>query len=417
MPGIFISYRREDSGGYAGRLYDRLQQRFPSDRLFMDIDTIKPGQDFVQVLETAIGACDVVLAIIGRYWLTITDESGHPRLEHPEDFVRLELASALARNIWIIPVLVGGAAVPRSTDLPDALKALVRRQAFEISDTRFHQDADRLIAEMGGALQGSKAQPAAAPLVQEPAAPAGPPSVVPRLSFEPELICIPAGEFLIGSAYQKDPEASPDEQPQHTLYLPDYYLSKTPVTNAQYAAFMKATGHPQPMGWTDREPPDGREDYPVVYVSWEEAMAYCRWLSRVTGKAYGLPSEAEWEKGARGRDGRIYPWGDQWASTRCNSGEGDRRAPTLVGSYPQGASPYGVLDMAGNVWEWTRSLDFKYPYDPEDGREDVYAKGETRVVRGGAFLNDRRIVRCAYRYWYAPNNRLRYLGFRLVALP
>jgi formylglycine-generating enzyme required for sulfatase activity len=108
--------------------------------------------------------------------------------------------------------------------------------------------------------------------------------------------------------------------------------------------------------WAEGKLPPGKSDHPVNDVAWDEAMAYCRWLSDVTGRAYSLPSEAEWEKGARGTDGRIYPWGKQWDATRCNADKGDQDDTTPVDAYPQGASPYGVLDMAGNVWEWTRSL-------------------------------------------------------------
>ena len=125
---------------------------------------------------------------------------------------------------------------------------------------------------------------------------------------------------------------------------------------AQYRAFVAATGREAPDGWTNRAPARGEEDHPVVHVSWYDARDYCQWLSEVTGRSYALPSEAEWEKGARGTDGRIYPWGNQWDATRCNSWESRLGKTTSVHAYPQGASPYGVLDMAGNVWEWTRSL-------------------------------------------------------------
>jgi formylglycine-generating enzyme required for sulfatase activity len=205
--------------------------------------------------------------------------------------------------------------------------------------------------------------------------------------------------------------------------LPDYHLAKTPVTNAQYAAFVEATDHRQPKHWKDRKPPSGKEDHPVVYVSWHDAVAYCRWLAEVTGRPYRLPSEAEWEKGARGTDGRIWPWGNQWDAERCNTWEGGKRT-TPVGAYPEGASPYGLLDMAGNVWEWTRSLwgedwqepSFKYPYDPDDGREDLEAPDTVRrVLRGGSWHNDRDSARCVERNWRLPDYSHNYLGFRLVS--
>jgi formylglycine-generating enzyme required for sulfatase activity len=410
MSRIFVSYRRDDSAGYAGRLYDRLSQRFGRDRIFMDIDTIEPGLDFVEVIERAVGSCDVLIALIGRQWVTITDAVGRRRLDNPEDFVRLEIAAALDRNIRVIPVLVRGATMPRSMDLPDALEKLARRHALEISDTRFHYDVDRLIETLEKVLGLSEpAPPTPGVRTRERAAPA-------RQPFDPEMVLIPAGDFLMGSDPRKDKDAYDDEQPQHILSLPDYYLAKAPVTNAQYAAFVQATGHKQPGHWEGGKPPGGKEDHPVVHVSWHDAVAYCRWLAEVTGRPYNLPSEAEWEKGARGTDGRIYPWGDRWDAKRCNTGEGGPGDTTSVGAYPQGASPYGLLDMAGNVWEWTRSIKKDYPYNSEDGRENLKA-GDLRVVRGGAFYDGAWYVRCACRLGDSPFYRRRDYGFRVVVAP
>jgi formylglycine-generating enzyme required for sulfatase activity len=243
------------------------------------------------------------------------------------------------------------------------------------------------------------------------------------------MALIPAGEFLMGSDPDKDEHAQENEQPQHTVYLPDYAMAKTPATNAQYAAFVRATRRKPPphwriLFWKKRWPPIGKKDHPVVNVSWHDAMAYCRWLSEVAGKPYRLPSEVEWEKGARGTDGRIYPWGDVWDAAQCNTREGRKKQSTTpVGAYPEGASPYGLLDMVGNVWEWTRSLwgrnlrepEFKYPYDPTDGRESLKASSDTRrILRGVSFLNDRQVARCAARYRYSPYNRYVSVRFRVI---
>jgi formylglycine-generating enzyme required for sulfatase activity len=219
---------------------------------------------------------------------------------------------------------------------------------------------------------------------------------LPTHPFEPEMILIPAGDFLMGSDPVKDKGAYDRERPQHKLYLPDYYIARTPITNAQYAAFVKATYHELPDHWERGRPPGGKEDYPVVNVSWRDAITYCDWLAELTGQPYCLPSEAEWEKAARGTDGRIYPWGDRWNPQRCNSKEAGIEDTTPVGAYPEGASPYGLLDMAGNVRQWTRSLYRDYPYDPKDGREnlDVHAR---RLLRGSSGYSLRRDVRCAYR--------------------
>jgi formylglycine-generating enzyme required for sulfatase activity len=430
MPKIFISYRRDDSGGWAGRLYDRLSQHFGRDNVFMDITAIEPGLDFVEVIQEAVASCDILIAVIGRQWLTVTDASGQRRLNNPEDFVRLEVGAALGRNIRVIPALVQNASMPRSTDLPESLQKMARRNALEISDTRFHQDTDRLIEVLTRVLGGSPASPRqSTPLVPETPTQPKEPQLPTLHPFEPEMILIPAGEFLMGSDPRQDPDAVDDEQPQHRLHLPEYYLARTPVTNAQYHAFVLATGHTPPedwKGWTGRRPPRGQEDHPVVHVSWDDALDYCQWLAEVTGRRYTLPSEAEWEKAARGADGRIYPWGHGWESGRCNSEESNVGKTTAVHAYPQGASPYGVLDIAGNVYEWTRSLwgrgfdkpDYGYPYEPNDGRENrEEARDVGRVLRGGAFVDVRRDVRCAYRNWLHPRYRGRDIGFRGVVRP
>ncbi|GAB4529320.1 MAG: hypothetical protein Kow0063_06290 [Anaerolineae bacterium] len=230
--------------------------------------------------------------------------------------------------------------------------------------------------------------------------------------LEPELVLIPAGEFLMGSDPEKDGRAYEDEQPQHRVYLPDYHIGRTPVTNAQYAVFVEASGYKPPRHWVDGKLPAGREDYPVAYVSWDDAMAYCRWLSKKNRQPYRLPSEAEWEKAARGSEGRIYPWGDTWEPGRCNSHEAGQDDTTRVDAYLEGASPYGVLDMAGNIWEWTGSLYRPYPYDPNDGREDPKTFGR-RVLRGGAFYSGARRVRCAYRDSGDANDWRGNYGFRV----
>jgi formylglycine-generating enzyme required for sulfatase activity len=239
-----------------------------------------------------------------------------------------------------------------------------------------------------------------------------------RQPFEPELVLILAGEFLMGSDPEKDKDTIGNEQPQRKLHLPDYNIAKTPVTNAQYEVFVEAAGHEPPEPWGAKKSSQGREDHPVCRVNWYDAVAYCQWLTEVSGKVYRLPSEAEWEKAARGTDGRIYPWGDKWDVERCNTWEGGKNDTTPVGVYPQGASPYGLLDMAGNIWEWTRSLARKYPYDPTDGRESPKASGDVqRVARGGAWSRDRVCARCARRLWGNPNDKRHMIGFRVVVSP
>ncbi len=244
----------------------------------------------------------------------------------------------------------------------------------------------------------------------------------------------------MGNTKATDDMAFGSESPQHRLHLPAFAISQYPITNAQYAAFVHDGGYQTPWqhcwtadGWQWRVENnlDGPQRYghpyhlpnhPVVGVSWYEAMAFCAWLRHKLGRTVRLPSEAEWEKAARGSDGRSYPWGDKVTREHANYNETSIGTTSAVGIFPKGASPYDVLDMAGNVWEWTSSLwgqnwekpDFGYPYDPKDGREEPTAGGR-RVVRGGSFDYLQLSVRCAFRLWFDAGNRLFDVGFRVVA--
>jgi formylglycine-generating enzyme required for sulfatase activity len=230
-----------------------------------------------------------------------------------------------------------------------------------------------------------------------------------------ELVRIPAGEFLMGSDPTRDRDARDDEQPQHSVYIPEFYIGRHPVTNAQYVVFVQATEHRAPVHWKRGRVPSGKENHPVVNVSWRDAMAFCEWLGKETGKSFTLPSEAEWEKAARSTDGRIYPWGNEFDRNKCNAYELGIGDTTSVGWYsPQGDSPYGCADMAGNVWEWTRSLYRDYPYNRIDWREELEA-GDLQVQRGGSFNYDGADARCASRNNLHPNNRSRRDGFRCIS--
>lgn len=163
MDGIFISYRRDDSAGYAGRLYDRLVSHFGADRVFMDVEGIEPGLDFVEAIEQAVGSCRVLIAVIGDEWATTTDASGRRRLDDPNDFIRLETGSALQRRIRVVPVLVGGAVMPQATDLPEDLKPLTRRQAIEINHKQWEASTGELIRTLEGILSGVMGRSAQSP--------------------------------------------------------------------------------------------------------------------------------------------------------------------------------------------------------------------------------------------------------------
>jgi len=252
----------------------------------------------------------------------------------------------------------------------------------------------------------------------------------PLLPFEPETVLIPAGSFLMGSASGDDIPA--DETPQHDVELPEYRIGKYPVTNAQYAEFIRRNSEqsiPKKAGWFLRKPPADKLEHPVVGVSWFDAQAYCQWLNRESGRSYRLPTEAEWEKAASwaAEQKRVYPWGDEFDVVKTNAKETGVADTTPAGTYsPQGDSPHGCGDMAGNVQEWTSTLwgndlqqnDFPYPYRADDGREDLATNQQLHRVycvhRGGSFRDNKTKVRTAARSASDPDSKIKWRGFRVV---
>ncbi|MFH0801630.1 MAG: SUMF1/EgtB/PvdO family nonheme iron enzyme [bacterium] len=239
------------------------------------------------------------------------------------------------------------------------------------------------------------------------------PSVITNAKDGSELIMIPAGEFIMGS---NDYE---DEKPPHRVYLSAYYIGKYEVTNEQFAKFINATGYNARGSWKNYYN-SGTADHPVVCVSWNDAQAYCKWAS------LRLPTEAEWEKAARGTDGRKYPWGDEWDEGRCNWFQGPQlpgivsiyqgRGPLSVGSFSSGSSPYGCLDMAGNVWEWCADwYGEKYYSQSLSSDPQGPSSGSYRVLRGGSWGDDGTInLRCANRLRNRLDNWSGNNGFRVA---
>jgi formylglycine-generating enzyme required for sulfatase activity len=236
------------------------------------------------------------------------------------------------------------------------------------------------------------------------------------------LLYVPAGEFTMGS-YAWDALAIcqksrndcyvtwfTDEQPPHRVNLDAFWIDKTEVTNKMYSSCVDAGACRSPI--SKRSHYHSRyygnadyDNYPVIYVDWKMAKTYCEWAGR------RLPTEAEWEKAARGTKGSLYPWGDNAPNTSLlNFGNyvGDT---SEVGKYPGGASLYGALDMAGNVWEWVSSLYESYPYDEADGRENLDSS-DARVVRGGAWNDYAYVARSAERYRYVARDSNSTVGFR-----
>jgi formylglycine-generating enzyme required for sulfatase activity len=248
-----------------------------------------------------------------------------------------------------------------------------------------------------------------------------------------ELLGIPAGAFTLGS------NGIPAAAPAHRLDLPAFWIGKYPATNAEYREFIAAGGYLRNEWWTEagwrwlqsrpqsapgfwNDAHFNAERQPVVGVSWYEAVAYCRWLGAATGRAFRLPSEAEWEKAARGSaDARKFPWGDRYEANRANTAEAGVGTTTPVDAFPSGASPYGVLDLAGNVFEWTQSqwgrnwqeLEYQYPYRADDGREEG-AGSAARVMRGGSWFNPYYEAHISNRSRFLPGSRGSNIGFRVA---
>ena len=220
-------------------------------------------------------------------------------------------------------------------------------------------------------------------------------------------VYVDAGNFEMGST-----EGESGEAPVHTIYLNAYWIDRTEVTNAMYAQCVQAgaCAEPSKSGSYDREDYYGNvqyDDYPVFFVDWYDASAYCEWAGR------RLPTEAEWEKAARGTDGRTYPWGNEAPNANLLNYDRNVGDTTEAGSYPSGASPYGVLDMAGNVMEWVSSLYGSYPFDVNDGREELDSKSN-RVLRGGSWNNSSNKVRSANRAAFSRGFKGTTIGFRCV---
>lgn len=368
-PTVFISYSHADS-----QFVDNLAKRLKATGVDVWIDKwmIKVGDSITGKINEGIGASDYLVIVLSQSSVN-------------SKWVREELNTALVRNVevekraFILPVL------KEDCEIPPLLK---HRKYANFKDD-FEWGFNELIEVIS-----------------------------PRKDFEPEMVLIPAGEFLMGSDPEKDRDAREDEYPQHRVYVSEFYIGKYPITNLEYRSFLQATDYEVPSGFYENLYRQSRENHPVINVPWKAAVAFCAWISKETGKSFRLPTEAEWEKAARGTDGRIYPWGNDWDPAKCNWYGGRVGSTTPVGKYsPEGDSPYGVADMAGNVWEvcagqydsWEyqkrSGIIVKDPEDPEEGAD---------VLRGGSWNYDQGAARCARRNWGIPEFIPDSVGFRVV---
>jgi formylglycine-generating enzyme required for sulfatase activity len=256
----------------------------------------------------------------------------------------------------------------------------------------------------------------------------------------PDLVRIPAGEFLMGAA-----DAAADERPVHRVHVSEFFIGRFAVTNDEYARFIRATGHPAPSlrgmplvagggrdlmfkelatpyVWQDDNPPAGHGSHPVVLVSFDDAAMYCKWLTEAIDRSVRLPTEAEWEKAARGGvDGHRYPWGDTVDRSRGNFLDDPAvkhaRGTRPVGTYPPNA--FGLCDVIGNVWEWVADW-YGSEYYGGGAMNDPRGPttGSMRIVRGGSWVNDdTAMLRCACRHKVPPDTYAYSIGFRVVCVP
>jgi Tol biopolymer transport system component/formylglycine-generating enzyme required for sulfatase activity len=318
-----------------------------------------------------------------------------------------------------------------------------------VTSVAFSPDGKRLAAGAGSAVHfwhiygGDSAMMATA---TPPPLPTATPEPPPLPDWAPELMEVPGGSFLMGSAENtRFPE---HEKPQHAVDLPTYWIGKTEVTNAQFRLFVEGDGYSNPDYWTEdgwqwlerKEVTQPRywedsavngDEQPVVGVNWHEAVAYTQWLKAQTGHEFRLPTEAEWEKAARGTDAYVWPWGNTWFDDHANTQEAGLETTLPVGSIPEGTSPYGALDMAGNVEEWcatqgpaltmaSESYHSEYPYQLQDEWAELYLDvdqpgGNQRMLRGGSRAFTGEFARTAARSRESVTTANNRIGFRVVS--
>jgi formylglycine-generating enzyme required for sulfatase activity len=479
MPGkIFLNYRRSDAEAWADRLYERLVTQFPRGDIFMDIDgNIPLGQPWAAWLDSQVAACDLMLVLIGRSWVAAFQARSAPG---ERDYVRVEIESALARKIPVVPVFLGDAPIPFPTDLPEPIRPLLGLQAIRLQRTSFDTDARSLIegvarsiklargeVEVAPATPATTARRTARPAIDQyraegrmkveakivQGAPEGwfQPGNGKTEWFKdhdagPEMVVVPAGSFLMGS-----PENEPEreglkkgtESPQHDVTIArPFAVGRHAITRGQFAAFTDSTGYKtddRAYVWTGsefkndpkaswRNPGFAQDDsHPVVCVSWDDAKAYAVWLTQQAGQSYRLLTEAEWEYTARAGTTTPFWWGTAITPAQANydgtcvyAGGGSygeyRRQTVPVDSFK--ANALGLYNVHGNVGEWCEDIwHDTYAGAPTDGSAWLQSEGQSdRVIRGGSWFIDPQKLRSAYRSSSYSGFRSNIRGFRLARM-
>jgi toxoflavin biosynthesis protein ToxD len=222
----------------------------------------------------------------------------------------------------------------------------------------------------------------------------------------PDMVIIPAGRVWMGGA-DSDPDARSNERPAGWVEVPGFAIARTPVTVDEFVRSVQAGAVRRRRSWGADLPPAGCGRHPAVNIGWDDAAAYCAWLASHTGMPFRLPSEAEWERAARGETHRRWPWGDTFDPGRANTCEAHYGGTTPVDALPDGASPFGIVDLAGNAWEWTSDLSRPYPYAAGAGSATPAppsgtTESQRRILRGGSWTAEARWARCSSRVVWRP---------------
>ncbi len=424
---LFINYRRGDHAEFANALRIYLIHQFQRDNVFMDLE-IPRFQPFEDVIREKIQESDAVIAIIGPRWYEALKER---ESLNEIDYVRLELEIALELGKPVLPICVAGGTPPAMRDLPDSLAQAFVLQAEYFPTLRVLDDTvGAMMAEMQRIIQQVTSRQ---PTVQSQYKLRM--SVSSNIGQPFEWCKIEGGAFWMGSDLSRDKRTYDDEPSLHQIELPTFYMAKYAVNHSQFQAFLDAEdGFFDARWWAGLGIDVGHRgltaeqhwlipDHPRENVSWYDAMAFCRWLSYRLGGGYEindiaawivrLPTEAEWEKAARGTDGRIYPWGDQFDASHCNTHESGHQMTQRVGSYVDVLTANGLHNMSGNVWEWCLSL-WTMPFNHQTAAQIKLDADEARVMRGGSWRDSASRARTAYRSFRAPATRDNDCGFRIV---